>query len=358
MNASTDLNPLRWSDRLLVLVPHPDDETLACGELIQQALAAGAQVRIVFATDGDNNPWPQRWLERRWTLDANARQRWGERRRAEAAAALKTLGVGDAAICFLGWPDQGLTAKLLGDGSAEKQLAAEITTFSPTVIACPALRDTHPDHSALRVMLELALAGSPHSHCRRLGFAVHGVTGHSGDVSVIATPEQHARKLRALAEHKTQVSLSGRRLAKLAASPESFETISMSPARERTGTQWMAQLPLDHARFGAHRSKVLLALATQRGVVRAAWPLPSASHVAEESCEIDSTTARVRIDTRNRQIVFDIPESVRLLTAFVKVERAWPRFVVFDRAGWNALHNREAPIAEATAAAHANPVQA
>ncbi|MCB1569830.1 MAG: PIG-L family deacetylase, partial [Xanthomonadales bacterium] len=55
---------LRDSDRLLVVVPHPDDETLATGGLIQRALLAGAALRVVFATDGDNNPWPQRWLER------------------------------------------------------------------------------------------------------------------------------------------------------------------------------------------------------------------------------------------------------------------------------------------------------
>ncbi|MEO8460186.1 MAG: PIG-L family deacetylase [Dokdonella sp.] len=358
MNASTDLNPLRSSDRLLVLVPHPDDETLACGELIQQALAAGAQVRVVFATDGDNNPWPQRWLENRWTLGADARKRWGERRRAEATAALEILGVTHDSIRFLGWPDQGITAKLLAGSGAETELAMEISGFSPSVIACPALRDTHPDHSALRVMLELVLAGSPHSHCRRLGFAVHGASDRSADVNVIATPEQHARKLRALAEHKTQVSLSGRRLAKLAASPESFETISMSPARERTGMQWIASLPVGHARLGARHRDVLLALATQRGTVRAVWPLPSAGHVAEAACEIDGTTARVRIDTRTRQIAVDIPENVRVLTGFVKVERAWPRFVVFDHAGWNSLRNHESPVEEATAAPHANPVQA
>ena len=50
----------RASDRLLVFAPHPDDETIATGELIQLAIAAGVAVRVVFATDGDNNPWPQR----------------------------------------------------------------------------------------------------------------------------------------------------------------------------------------------------------------------------------------------------------------------------------------------------------
>ena len=44
-------------DRVLVLAPHPDDESLACGGIIQRALARGARVRIVFLTYGDNNEW-------------------------------------------------------------------------------------------------------------------------------------------------------------------------------------------------------------------------------------------------------------------------------------------------------------
>ena len=83
----------RGSDRLLVFAPHPDDETLATGELIQVARAAGAAVRVVFATDGDNNPWPQRWCERRWHIGPAERERWGRRRRGEAEAALARLGV-------------------------------------------------------------------------------------------------------------------------------------------------------------------------------------------------------------------------------------------------------------------------
>ena len=43
------------ADRLLVFAPHPDDETLATGELIQLARESGASVRVVFGTDGDNN---------------------------------------------------------------------------------------------------------------------------------------------------------------------------------------------------------------------------------------------------------------------------------------------------------------
>src|SRR6185436_660247 len=48
------LNP---QDRLLILAPHPDDEVLCCGGLIQKAVAMGLPVRTVFFTYGDNNQW-------------------------------------------------------------------------------------------------------------------------------------------------------------------------------------------------------------------------------------------------------------------------------------------------------------
>src|SRR5882672_10858445 len=70
-------------DRLMVLAPHPDDETLGAGGLLQRAAARGVATRVVFATDGDDNPWPQRVVERRLWIGADARARWGARRRGE-----------------------------------------------------------------------------------------------------------------------------------------------------------------------------------------------------------------------------------------------------------------------------------
>src|SRR6478735_4929719 len=39
-------------DRILVLAPHPDDETLGCGGIIPLHLRAGHDVRIAIVTDG------------------------------------------------------------------------------------------------------------------------------------------------------------------------------------------------------------------------------------------------------------------------------------------------------------------
>src|SRR5467141_2591972 len=85
--------PIFTSDsRLMLIASHPDDEALACSIILQRAVSAGAAIHVLYATDGDDNPWPQRVLERKWRLDATDRRRWGQLRRTEALAALRILG--------------------------------------------------------------------------------------------------------------------------------------------------------------------------------------------------------------------------------------------------------------------------
>ena len=52
-------------EKTLIIAPHPDDESIAAAGLMQRALAAGGDVRVLFVTDGDNNPWPLRFLVNR-----------------------------------------------------------------------------------------------------------------------------------------------------------------------------------------------------------------------------------------------------------------------------------------------------
>src|SRR5207248_11264209 len=86
--------------RLMLIAPHPDDEVLSCGIILQRAVRAGAAIRILYLTDGENNPWPQRALERKWRLASRDRKRWGRLRRIEARAALRALGVGRSSAHF------------------------------------------------------------------------------------------------------------------------------------------------------------------------------------------------------------------------------------------------------------------
>ena len=47
-----DVATIAGSGPILVLAPHPDDESLGCGGLIAQACAAGIEVHVAILTDG------------------------------------------------------------------------------------------------------------------------------------------------------------------------------------------------------------------------------------------------------------------------------------------------------------------
>src|SRR5205814_4086603 len=163
--------------RLMLFAPHPDDEALVCSIILQHAVRADAPIRVVYATDGDDNPWPQRVLERKWRLNAADRKRWGKLRRAEALGALRILGVSASSVRFLALPDQGLTDLLKCDcRSALERFRTVIRNWSPTHLLVPSIADTHPDHSALAVMLRLVLAEffSDRPQMSVWSYAVHG----------------------------------------------------------------------------------------------------------------------------------------------------------------------------------------
>ncbi len=92
------------ADRLLILAPHPDDEVLGCGGVIQQAVTMKLPVRIVFLTYGDFYEWSFLRYEKRPVLTPRGVQGMGEIRRGEALAADATLGVAQADLAFLGCP--------------------------------------------------------------------------------------------------------------------------------------------------------------------------------------------------------------------------------------------------------------
>ncbi|HWU75940.1 MAG TPA: PIG-L family deacetylase [Rhodanobacter sp.] len=210
------------STRLLVVAPHPDDETLATGLLIQQVRAAGGEVRIVLLTAGDNNPWPQRWLERRVLIGAADRRRWGQRRLLEMRQAMACLGVPQDALHTLDWPDLGVTGLLLASTNmAVAALAALIDGFTPTLIAFPSLADRHPDHGSAHVLVRLALTGLATAPAL-LTYLVHGDPGVHAGIELDGPPALVANKLAALEFHRSQMALSGTRMRRLAGRAERY----------------------------------------------------------------------------------------------------------------------------------------
>lgn len=98
---------VKKNDRVLILAPHPDDEAIGCAGIIQHALSAGADVRILYLTNGDSNQLAFIVYEKRLTIRGAEFIHMGEVRRLEAVKAMKLLGLDARKLIFLGYPDFG-----------------------------------------------------------------------------------------------------------------------------------------------------------------------------------------------------------------------------------------------------------
>jgi LmbE family N-acetylglucosaminyl deacetylase len=94
--------------RVVVVAPHPDDETIAAGGLIHRLAVAGATVHIVFVTNGDGYPEAVRATLHGRPPSAADYLAYGRLRRTEALDAARRLGIPHAGLHFLAFPDGGL----------------------------------------------------------------------------------------------------------------------------------------------------------------------------------------------------------------------------------------------------------
>ncbi|HEY9132439.1 MAG TPA: PIG-L family deacetylase [Dyella sp.] len=225
--------------RLLVIAPHPDDETIGAGGLLQQVREAGGEVRIWLLTDGDNNPWPQRWLERRIWIGQAARERWGRRRRAEVVQAMSALGLAPEQLEGFSWPDMGLTGLLRGQFAAMLTLfEARLRAWCPNVVVLPDLGDRHPDHGTAHVLTRLALAREALSPTL-LTYLVHGGAAAQQAEVLPSSDAYQAAKRQAMEAHASQLALSGTRMRRLIERPETFTCLEAA----RSGPLLSRQLP-------------------------------------------------------------------------------------------------------------------
>lgn len=129
--------------RVLVISPHPDDESIGCGGALRKHVVDGDEVRVVYLTSGEKGGHGR-------PPDETARVR-----EAEAAAAAEILGL--AGIEFWRQPD--------GDVRATPELAARLrellAAFRPHHVYVPHDREMHPDHRAAVAVLRVALESIP-----------------------------------------------------------------------------------------------------------------------------------------------------------------------------------------------------
>ena len=125
---STDLvEPEFNSDKLLVIAPHQDDETIGAGGTLIKAANDGAEIVCIYLTDGGmaSDEIPEGEMSK--IREKEARNVWDE--------------IGGEPI-FFGFPDGGLPLSK----EASIILAEQINKRKPDKLFIPFLLDNHPDH--------------------------------------------------------------------------------------------------------------------------------------------------------------------------------------------------------------------
>lgn len=126
-----------FGGRILLLIPHPDDEVVGCGAAIGRALAKGSAVFGVYLTTGVPAA-EQLWPWQRKTYAARV-----ARRREEARRASELLGI--QPICFQDIPTRRLKESL---GPTRERLLQILRDLGADTVWAPAYEGGHQDHDA------------------------------------------------------------------------------------------------------------------------------------------------------------------------------------------------------------------
>lgn len=123
-------------EKLVVLAPHPDDESLGCGALLARAFA-GAGAHIICLTDGSaSHPGSRLWTPARLAA----------RRHTEMVAAIARLGGSENDLTWLSMTDSRLYRA--NAGAVATTLEQIIEGHGARHVFAPAAEDHHEDHQA------------------------------------------------------------------------------------------------------------------------------------------------------------------------------------------------------------------
>lgn len=187
-------------DRVLIVAPHIDDESIGAGGYAIDAVENGAEVFVVFLTAGDCNRFSARLLHKTLEPTASNYLSVGKTRIAEAHEAMQLLGIPSDHFFVLGYPDRGLRAMLNDPGAVVRSRGTQaqevpygdamspgsaytldnvladlkrvMAAVNPTIVIAPVAFDLHADHASTAELTHMAL-DQLQLHPKRLGYLVH-----------------------------------------------------------------------------------------------------------------------------------------------------------------------------------------
>jgi LmbE family N-acetylglucosaminyl deacetylase len=300
-------------ERIVIFAPHPDDEVIGCGGLIQQALAHGAEVHVALMTNGDGSELSLIFGERELSRKPHAFIDLGRARQQESIAALASLGLPANRIHFLSYPNNGLVALWRvdhwlrsspyrspytrataspyersftpGAPYCGEQVLSDVIALleqvKPTEVYVTHPQDIHPDHWATCAFVSYGLAmlaarnSDPWATQTRLyGYLIHWphfpsprrlrprlplapprdiLTGRSAWLQLPLSLDETKRKLSAIKSYRSQLPSLDRLLLDFVRANELFASL---PVRQIEGNDTIVWVDEDSHRRGLRSADI------------------------------------------------------------------------------------------------------
>lgn len=136
---------------VVILAPHPDDETLGCGGLIARRAAEGRRIVVVVITDG-------RALLRRFGIASNPSEtEVSAMRKDETRRALDILTDGRVELVFLDFENERLTKQ---HAEATRRITALLKDLAPAELYVTSPFEGHREHLATNEIARAACAAT------------------------------------------------------------------------------------------------------------------------------------------------------------------------------------------------------
>lgn len=137
------------AEPVLVVAPHPDDETLGCAGAIALLRSRGYSVQVLVVSDGTQSHPNSRKYPAPVLRDL---------REAETHCAMSLLRVEPAHITFLQLPDGAIPSTCAPNfQSAVNRCYVFLNLINPKIVFVPWRADPHPDHRATWQIVSAAL---------------------------------------------------------------------------------------------------------------------------------------------------------------------------------------------------------
>jgi len=175
--------------RILVLSPHPDDESIGCGGTLLQHVEQGDEVQVIFLTSGEKGGHGRCEKETR------------ARREREAREAARILRIRQ----FEFWRERD--GALRATASAILRLRAKLKQFGPDTIYVTHHHEMHPDHRGAVRLLRAALKTVKEKH--PIVFMYEVWTPIQRLHKIVDISPYMERKLRAVRAYRSQCRVVG-----------------------------------------------------------------------------------------------------------------------------------------------------